>query len=312
MQLNDRIKLWDRVQRILSVAMVALWIVFALIFTSFISRFFHCPLDQRIRLIVRGDDMGFCHAANVGCIEAYQNGILTCVEVMPPCVHFDEAVQMLNKNPGLDVGVHLTLTSEWDQIKWGPLTDAPSLTDENGHFFPATMAFDDIDPAMTLKGNSPKISEIEGELRAQIELAQKKLPHLTHFSVHMGFESISPAVRSVISDIAKEYDLDLYPLDCGARYVELFDPSNPFEEVLQQAVDELDNLKPGTWILYDHPGKLGLDTDEITEGGWGGIAETRDTSTRVLIDPQVREVIERRGIELINYRHLKKPFWKIF
>ena len=140
MQVEERIKTWDRVQRILSIAMVTLWVVFAVIFVSFVSRFFHCPLDKGIRLIVRGDDMGFCHAANAGCIEAYQNGILTCVELMPPCAHFDEAVEMCLENPDLDVGVHLTLTSEWDQIKWGPLTDAPSLTDANGHFFPATIS----------------------------------------------------------------------------------------------------------------------------------------------------------------------------
>lgn len=312
MQLSQRIRMWDKVQRILSVVMVVLWVLFAIFFASFVSRFFHCPLDKRIRLIVRGDDMGFCHAANTGCLEAYQKGILTCVEVMPPCAYFEEAVQMLNENPGLDAGVHLTLTSEWDQLKWGPLTDAPSLTDENGHFHPATMAFDGINPAKTLKGNSPKITEIEHELRAQIELAQAKIPQLTHFSVHMGFDQISPALRSVISRLAKEYDLDLYPLDCGARYIELYDPSDPFDEAILEAVDGLETLRPGTWILYDHPGKLGLDMDGITEFGEGGIAEMRDTSTRVLTDPRVCEVVERRGIQLINYRYLKKPFWQVF
>ena len=308
--MNGRIQVWDRVQRILSIAMLALWIVFAIIFASFVSRFVHCPLDKRIRLIVRGDDMGFCHAANVGCIEAYQNGILTCVEVMPPCAHFDEAVEMCLANPGLDVGVHLTLTSEWDQIKWGPLTDAPSLTDSNGFFFPATLAMDDIDPAVTLAGKSPQISEIEQELRAQFKLANESIPHLTHFSVHMGFHFISPAVQSVVSDLAEEYDLDLYPLDCGARQTWLFEPSDPFDEALQQAIDALENLKPGTWITYDHPGRLGLDLDGVTEFGHGGVAEARDTSTRVLSHPAVMEVIQRRGIELINYRDLKKPVWQ--
>ena len=53
-------------------------------------------------------------------------------------MNFLEAVQMLKENPGLDVGVHLTLNSEWENIKWGPLTNAPSLVDANGHFFPMT------------------------------------------------------------------------------------------------------------------------------------------------------------------------------
>lgn len=68
--------------------------------------------DGEIRLIVRGDDIGFCHSANVGCIKSYRDGIVRSVEVMVPCPWFNEAVEMLNNNPGLDVGIHLTVTCE--------------------------------------------------------------------------------------------------------------------------------------------------------------------------------------------------------
>ena len=78
--------------------------------------------------------MGFSHYANVGCIKAYQEGILTAVEVMVPCDYFPEAVELLKQNQGLDVGIHLTLNSEWENIKWRSLTNAPSLVDENGFF----------------------------------------------------------------------------------------------------------------------------------------------------------------------------------
>jgi len=91
-----------------------------------------------IRLLVRGDDIGMSHAVNAACIKAYQEGIMQSVEVMVPCAWFEEAVIMLNENPGLDVGVHLVLNSEWDTFKWRPLTHVPGLVDSAGYFFSTT------------------------------------------------------------------------------------------------------------------------------------------------------------------------------
>src|SRR4030042_4829637 len=80
--------------------------------------------EKSVSLIVRGDDIGSCHAANVACIRSYKEGIMTSVELMVPCSWFPEAVKMLNENPGLDVGIHVVLTREWDNYKWRPLTRA--------------------------------------------------------------------------------------------------------------------------------------------------------------------------------------------
>src|SRR4030043_2456796 len=76
--------------------------------------------DKDISLIVRGDDIGSCHAANVACIRSYKEGIMKSVEVMVPCSWLPEAVKMLNENPGLDVGIHLLRTSEWAINKCRP------------------------------------------------------------------------------------------------------------------------------------------------------------------------------------------------
>ena len=84
----------------------------------------------------RIDDMGALHSVNVASIDVYQNGLATSVEVLTVGAWFPEAVKMLKENPGLDVGVHLAITSEWENVKWRPLTDCPSLVDENGYFFP--------------------------------------------------------------------------------------------------------------------------------------------------------------------------------
>jgi hypothetical protein len=92
------------------------------------------------RLIIRGDDMGFSHAGNTGIIECFRNGIETSIEVLVPSPWFPEAVQLLKENPTVDVGIHLTLTSEWDNVKWRPLTDCPSLKDPDGYFYPMIWA----------------------------------------------------------------------------------------------------------------------------------------------------------------------------
>ena len=92
--------------------------------------------SQSINLLIRGDDIGSSHTANVACIESYKNGIMRSVELMVPGPWFPEAVRLLNENPGLDVGVHLVVTSEWNDIKWRPLTCCPSLVDKDGYFYP--------------------------------------------------------------------------------------------------------------------------------------------------------------------------------
>src|SRR5262249_15334330 len=76
-----------------------------------------------VRLLVRADDMGVAQAVNEACIRSYKDGIARSVEVIVPGPWFLDAVRLLKENPGLDVGVHLALTSEWERVKWGPLTD---------------------------------------------------------------------------------------------------------------------------------------------------------------------------------------------
>src|ERR671911_2828127 len=85
------------------------------------------PAAGSIRLIVKADDMAAGHGINVATIDAFQRGVVTTTNVIVPGPWFPEAVNLLRQNTGLDVGVHLTLTSEWDNIKWRPLTQATSI-----------------------------------------------------------------------------------------------------------------------------------------------------------------------------------------
>ena len=84
-------------------------------------------------LTITSDDFGMCHAVNLGIVRAMQEGVVTSTTLMAPCPWFPEAVR-LTKEHGLKVGVHLCLTCEWDQMRWGPITRAPSLCAPDGYF----------------------------------------------------------------------------------------------------------------------------------------------------------------------------------
>ena len=263
--------------------------------------------DGEIRLIVQGDDMGFSHHANLGCITAYQEGILTAVEVMVPCDYFPEAVEMLKENPGLDVGIHLTLNSEWENIKWGPLTKAPSLVDKNGYFFPMTWPDGAYTTEQALGTANWQLEEIENELRAQIEKMLYYLPQCSHATPHMGFHSISSEIYNLTFNLIKEYNIDanirMFPL----KSIWLFGDSFDYQGMALHAVSVLEELGPGTYQTYDHPGMI----LEGEEPAWHIGAENdglyRAAVTKALTDPRLKEVIDRREIQMIGYRDLQ--FW---
>jgi predicted glycoside hydrolase/deacetylase ChbG (UPF0249 family) len=232
---------------------------------------------------------------------------MTAVEVMVPCDHFLEAVEMLNENPGLDVGVHLTLNSEWQKLKWSPVTDVPILVDENGHFFPMVWPNEDYPPGKALASAQWKMDEIEKELRAQIEMALKYIPHCSHMTPHMAFHEISPKVTSLLIRLAREYDLDAGIRTLPMKYVGLFGWAQTADEKIANAVETLENLGPGTWIFVDHPG---MDTPEmrnVWHVGDEDVAFQRDGVTKAFTSEKVKEVIRKRSIKLMNYINLK--FW---
>ena len=258
-----------------------------------------------IRLIVRADDMGSSHAANVACIQACTAGIARSIEVMVPCPWFNEAVRMLREHPDIDVGVHLTLTSEWGGVKWGPVTQAPSLVDAQGHFYPMTSQREDFPPNTGFLQCGYKLDEVEAELRAQIELARRHLPQLTHITSHMGTPTCTPALRAIVARLAAEYGL-LYRIE-GVRSAGGFGGSTTTPpQKIAALVAILEALEPGTSLFVDHPG---LDTPEmraIGHTGYEHVAADRAGVTAAFTSREVKDVIRRRGIELVSYGDLKR------
>ncbi|RJP22797.1 MAG: ChbG/HpnK family deacetylase [Candidatus Omnitrophota bacterium] len=259
--------------------------------------------ENEIQLLIRADDIGSSHAANVACIESYQNGIARSVEVMVPCPWFKEAAMMLRENPGLDVGVHLTLTSEWEFYKWGPLTPAPSLVDAQGKFFPTTSQRKDFPPHTGFLQSGFTMDEVEKELRAQIELAQKEIPTLSHLSSHMGTPTCTPELRALVLKLAEEYGLPL-ELPIQTKPFRPWSGTTTPEQKIEGMINALNELQPDVYFFIEHPGK---DTEEmraIGHEGYRHVALDREGVTQAFTNERVKEVIHRRGIKLVSYADL--------
>ncbi len=266
------------------------------------------PMVERAnapRLIVRGDDMGFSHSADQALLKSYKNGIQTSIEVIVPSPWFPEAVKMLKQNPRADVGLHFAITSEWDNVKWRPITDCSSLKNEDGYFYPMLQKNKNY-PGQAVTDHAFKIEDIEKELRAQIEMAKKYLPNLSHVSGHMGSLAFTPEVKAMVMRVSIDYNLPMVDADRAGMSLNYtgFDFNNKStEERIDGFIAMLDKLEESkTYVYVEHPG---LDNDElkaIYHIGYEDVSKGRQDVTNIFTSEKVKEAIIRKGIQLVSYR----------
>lgn len=258
------------------------------------------------RLIVRGDDMGYAHAGNEAILKCLKDGIQTSIEVIVPSPWFPEAVKMLEQYPDADVGIHLAITSEWDNMKWRPLTECPSLTDEDGYFYPMIWPNENY-PGKAVKDHALNVAEIEKEFRAQIELGLKRIPQITHISGHMGCANISDEVKTMTARLAKEYNIDIDPSAFGVSYARYEGTHKTSEEKIQSFIRMLGKLERGkTYLFVDHPGLDSPELRAIHHIGYEDVAIDRQGVTDTWTSEKVKAAIREYEIELISYKDLKK------
>lgn len=136
------------------------------------------PKDARV-VILHVDDAGMSWDSNEGAQRALTQGVATSVSVMMSCPWVPGFVRFLKNNPGVDAGLHLTLTSEWDDYRWGPLMGKPAvpgLVDEQGALWPAVS-----DVVIHARPD-----EVEAEIVAQLNRARAMGFEPTHLDSHMG------------------------------------------------------------------------------------------------------------------------------
>src|SRR4051794_823097 len=162
--------------------------------TSLAERLGHPPAARLI--IVNCDDLGSCHAANVGVYEALRDGVATSASLMVPCPWARDAAARYR---GEDVGVQLTLNAELDTYRWGPITHAPSLLDGDGGF-PRTVedAWEHAD-----------VDEARRECRAQIERAIVWGFDVSHLGSHLGTLERRPEFFDIYLELAVDFGLPM-------------------------------------------------------------------------------------------------------
>jgi len=262
--------------------------------------------QQPPRLIVRGDDMGYSHSGNQALIESYKNGIETSIEVLVPSPWFPEAVKMLKENPGIDVGIHLALTSEWDNVKWRPLSDCKSLKDASGYFFPMVGPNPNY-PGQAILENHWKIEDVEKEFRAQIELALKLIPNVSHLSSHMGCTTMTEEVRKLTDRLASEYKIKIAHEPKGLEWAGYDGPSKTPKEKVTAFIKMLYKLEPGkTYLFLDHPGFDDNELLAVHHIGYEAVATDRQGVTDLFTNKKVKAVIKKLGIQLISYNDLSE------
>ena len=269
--------------------------------------------------IVHCDDIGMCHAANVGSFEALDRGPATCGSLMVPCPWFQEAAAMARARPGVDLGVHLTLTSEWPHYRWGPVTGAsavPSLIDDQGCLPRTTQEL--------VRRGRPEEAELE--MRAQIDRALDAGIDVTHLDAHMGAAFMPPFVEIYVG-LAIEYRLPLFAVRPGAAplgdpaaaapirhgiealeragvpVLDGFDASSlsfPAGAGIAHNEARLDRLTPGVSYLICHPARGGEELDAIAPE-----AHARDFERTFYGGDAGRRALEARGIRTVGMRELR-------
>ncbi len=261
--------------------------------------------DEGARLVILScDDLGSCHAANVGVYDSIRHGSATCASIMVPAPWAQHAAGMYE--PTDDIGVHLTLNAEHEAYRWGPLTHAPSLLSGEGGF---PRNIDDLwehaDP-----------DEVYRELTAQVARAIAWGIDVTHLAPHLTAITLRPEFFGIYIDVAREFELPIrlpstvtaeqagFPFrslaaDEGIVFPDHFD--HDWRAGSRERVGRaLGTLQPGVTEVHVQPA---IDTPEVR--ALTTHAEQWIDDHAFVTGPGLAAVIKRSGAVLIGYRELR-------
>ena len=300
------------------------------------------PKGARV-VILHVDDMGMSFDSNTGGIEAMTQGVSSSCSVMMPCPWVPAFVHFLKDHPNIDAGLHLTLTSEWKNYRWGPLSGkskTPGLVDAEGDLWP--------DVASVLKHATP--DEIEAEIRAQLDRARSMGFEPTHMDSHMGTLFASPAfiqryikvgmenkipvmfpaghntliafqMRALGVDIQTVRGIGKTLWNAGLPVLDdLFNDSygwslpsgTPVNDDNLRAfktkkyMEALHSVKPGVTMIIMHCTRTSEIFSQISDSG-----PTRRGDLLAMLNPELKAYIEKEGIIITTWRELMQRRTKI-
>lgn len=269
------------------------------------------PPDARL-LILNADDFGMYQAINEAILSTLTEGMVRSTTLMAPCPSAAGAMRLLGANPGIAFGVHLTVIRDPDEHRYGPLTpreQVPSLIDEAGQFYRLPHL-----PELLARA---KVEELAVEFRAQIEavLAAGLAP--THLDWHCLQLSGRADIVAMTLGLAQTYGLAMRgtgrPLNAQlqGRGLPIADHDVLDSFRLDTAGKSatyarmLHELPTGLSEWAVHPGLGNAEARASNPGGW----RVRQADFDFLISPEARELIEREGIIVLDYRPLQ-AMWR--
>ena len=279
--------------------------------------------DKNRYLIIHADDAGMSHSANLATQAALECGIVSSASVMVPCPWFTEFARYAKAHPQYDYGIHLTLNSEWDVYRWGPVESrdrVPSLVDPEGFLW------DNTEQVAT----HTKAAEVKLELKAQIDKALAFGVPLSHLDTHMGALVSRPDLVSVYVELGLEYGLPIlfmkqmdpamkkeYPAmaerhdDAISRLTERklplldnllqFYGGNIPDRREQLYFDEIRKIGPGVTQLIVH---CGYDNEELR--AISDSSKRRDQDRQIFTDPKMKKFIDEQGIQVISWKQFRE------
>ena len=270
-------------------------------------------------LMVHADDAGMCHSANLATIEAFTQGAIQSASIMVPCPWFPEMAAWAKEHPEQDLGVHLTLTSEWRHFRWRPVASpekVKGLLDADGFLH------------RDVRSTAGKASaaEVEIELRAQIERARQFGVKFTHLDTHMGTLYARVDYFDIYTRLGLEYGVPVmlprptpeaaatasqYPITLdmlaakGREGHVLLDrlvtgvPGRTVEERAESYRKFLRDLKPGVTKLIVHLAKDDAEIRAVT-GNW----MTRWADFCFFTSAESKQLMRELDIRPVTYREL--------
>ena len=176
--------------------------------------------------------------------------------------------------------------------------------DADGYFFPMIWPNKNY-PGQAVKENQWKPEDIEKEFRAQIEMAIKKIPRISHISGHMGCTDISDSVKQMTRKLAKEYNIDIDLKELNVKYIGYDGPHKTSKEKVESFINMLNKLQPGnTYLFVDHPGLDSPELRAIHHIGYVDVATDRQGVTDTWTNEKIKKLIKQKGIQLISYKDL--------
>src|SRR5450755_2628708 len=270
------------------------------------------PADAKL-LIVHADDLAVAHSEDAASFEALDKHYVSSASIMVPCPWLTEVADYAKAHPDADLGLHLTLNSEWKTYRWGSVDSSdkvPSLLDPAGTLWSTTEQV----------ATNAKSAEAEQEIRSQVERALAMGIHPTHLDTHMGTLFSTPALFAAYVTVAHEYHLPfLVVADVGPAYRSLFS-SNEF--VLDNVViageglkpdqtkafylNAIKNLKPGLTEMIVHLGHddAELQTVMVDHVDYGAAWRQRDFD--IVSSPEFKQALRDNHIILVHWRDLQK------